>query len=93
MKTAYDTAYLPENTHKVFTGLLHQKFISDYTLVGGTALSIQIRHRLSEDLDFVFDGEELDIHSIKRNIKRIFPDHRIIRQDYKWQIDFIIYGI
>jgi predicted nucleotidyltransferase component of viral defense system len=88
-----NTEYLPENTLKVLNEFRDQNFISDYTLVGGTALAIQIQHRFSEDLDFVFDKEELSINSIKRNINRIFPDHRIIRQNHKWQIDFIISGV
>ena len=93
MAISIDIEYMPENTRQVFNGLRHQKFISDYTMVGGTALSVQIRHRLSEDLDFIFDEEELDINSIKRKIGKVFPDHRIIRQNQKWQIDFIVFGV
>jgi len=32
----------------------------------------------------------LNINTIKRNIATIFPEHRIIRQDIPWQIDFVI---
>jgi hypothetical protein len=51
---------MPSNTKMVFDILALHRFISKYTLVGGTALSIQIRHRLSEDLVFVFDAEKLN---------------------------------
>ena len=92
MTTPVDIDYIPENTSRVLTVLRYQKFISDFTLVGGTALSIQIRHRFSEDLDFVYDEEELNINTIKRNLNRVFPDHSIIRQNRKWQIDITISG-
>ncbi|TFH28055.1 MAG: hypothetical protein E4H10_01730 [Bacteroidia bacterium] len=82
--------FLPEKTRKIFQHLGTSSFISNFTLVGGTALSMQIKHRLSEDLDFVFDGDELNINQIKRNIKKLFPLFRIIRQDHNWQIDFSI---
>lgn len=52
--------FMPFNTKNVLEILAQQKFISNYTLVGGTALSIQLKHRKSEDLDFIYDGEEID---------------------------------
>ena len=85
-----DMDFLPEKTRKIYQHLGTSSFISNFTMVGGTALAMQIRHRLSEDLDFVFDGEELNINQIKRNIKKLFPLFRIIRQDHNWQIDLSI---
>lgn len=90
MVDSIDINYMPENTLRVFQLLKSQAFISNFTLVGGTALAIQIKHRLSEDLDFVFDGEELNINLIKRNLNKLFPHHRIIRQDHNLQIDVLI---
>ena len=81
MVDSIDIKYMPEKTLRVFQQLKSQAFISNFTLVGDTALAIQIKHRLSEDLDFVFDGEDLNINLIKRNINKLFPNHRIIRQD------------
>lgn len=92
-ENAIDMAFMPADTKIVFEKLAAHPFISKYTLVGGTALSVQIRHRLSEDLDFIFDGEKLNANSIKRNIAAIFPDYRIIRQDIPWQIDFAIENV
>ena len=43
---------LAPKTLKVFKDVTTLACISDYVLVGGTALSLQINHRLSEDLDF-----------------------------------------
>ena len=82
--------HMPENTLEVFRRIGSLSFISEYTLVGGTALAIQIGHRMSEDLDFICDSEELKINTIKRNMLKAFPESRIIRQDHNWQIDFAI---
>ena len=90
MADILDMDFLPERTRIIYQRLGSSSFIANFTLVGGTALAMQIKHRLSEDLDFVFDGEELNINQIKRNIKQLFPSYRIIRQDHKWQIDFLI---
>lgn len=88
-----DLTFMPSDTKTVFEVLALHNFISKYTLVGGTALALQIRHRLSEDLDFVFDAEKLNTNSLKRNIAAIFPDYRIIRQELNWQIDFLIRNV
>ncbi|MFP4449283.1 MAG: nucleotidyl transferase AbiEii/AbiGii toxin family protein [Bacteroidales bacterium] len=90
MTSQFNIDFLPIQTQKVFEKLAEKQFINNYSLVGGTALSLQLKHRLSEDLDFVIDEEELSINGIKRNIAKIFPEHRIIRQDAPWHIDFII---
>lgn len=85
-----DLSYMPLNTKDIFVKLAQSKFISDFTLIGGTALAIQIGHRISEDLDFIYDGDQLNLSKIKRNIQKLFPSHRIVRQDEKYQIDFVI---
>ncbi|MCK4662492.1 MAG: nucleotidyl transferase AbiEii/AbiGii toxin family protein [Bacteroidales bacterium] len=90
MASIIDLSYIPKSAKKVLENLSNTSFIRNYTLVGGTALSLQIKHRLSEDLDFIFDGETLNINIIKRNIHKLFSDYRIIKQDYNYQIDFII---
>jgi len=82
--------YLPDKTSRVFNVLAGSKFIKNYTLVGGTALALQLKHRISEDLDFIFDDEFLNNTSIKRNINSLFADHKIIKEDDKYQIDFVI---
>jgi predicted nucleotidyltransferase component of viral defense system len=81
---------MPHNTKEVFKILSGKKFMSKFTLVGGTSLAIQIKHRLSEYLDFISDEETLNINQIKRNISKTFPSYKIVRQDNGWQIDFIV---
>lgn len=44
---------LVERTRKVIESVSKWDSIKPYILVGGTALSLQIKHRLSEDLDFM----------------------------------------
>jgi len=90
MADSVDLGFLSERTRKVFQQLGTSSFISKYTLVGGSALAMQIQHRFSEDLDFVFDGEELNVNQIKRNVQKLFPSFRILRQDHQWQIDLLI---
>ena len=43
---------LSKDTEKVFQNIKGLDIFKDYMLIGGTALSLQIHHRLSEDLDF-----------------------------------------
>ena len=81
---------MPENTLAVFNQLSNSKFIKNYTLIGGTALSIQIHHRLSEDLDFILDGPTINNAGIKREMMKIFPEYRVIRDEKGYQLDFVI---
>ena len=88
-----DVTCMPAGTKAIFDRLADCQFISKYTLVGGTALSVQLKHRLSEDLDFISDSEKLDISAIKRKISALFGGYRIIRQDAPWQVDFVIENV
>ncbi len=81
--------YLPETSVFVFKILAKEPFISDYTLVGGTALALQLGHRMSEDLDFISDERTLHFNRIQRNINRLFSHWKIIRKR-DWQIDLLI---
>ena len=45
---------LPHATEKVWTFLKEQPALGGFVLIGGSALALTIRHRLSEDLDLVF---------------------------------------
>jgi hypothetical protein len=49
-----DLRLLPPATEKVWNFLREQPALAGFVLVGGSALSLLIRHRLSEDLDFVY---------------------------------------
>ena len=47
-----DIPGLPPDTSRVFQILANVAELSRFVLVGGTAMALQCRHRLSEDLDF-----------------------------------------
>ncbi len=88
-----NTDFISEGTRNIFAMLENQNFIKKYTLVGGTALALQIGHRMSEDLDFIYDGDKLNTTTIKRNMAKVFPGYKIIRQEDDWHIDFIVQNI
>ena len=44
---------LSKHTERIFDAVSNLDCIKEYVLVGGTALALQIGHRLSEDLDFM----------------------------------------
>ena len=43
---------LSQKTEKIFDDISKFECIKNFTLIGGTALALQLGHRLSEDLDF-----------------------------------------
>ena len=55
---------MPEATQKNFARLKDDPRLAGFTLVGGTALALQIGHRMSEDLDFNIFGQPLPIQAI-----------------------------
>ena len=64
-------------TEKVFKQLSELSWVKNYTLIGGTALSLQINHRISEDLDFCKwkrdknDKPEVEIGEIESDLHAI----------------------
>jgi hypothetical protein len=50
---------LPPATEKVWNYLKEEPALAGFILAGGSALALLIRHRLSEDLDFVYPGVRL----------------------------------
>ena len=63
---------LPNNTSKL-VGDLHQKqpdFLKDFYLSGGTALSLQVGHRESEDLDF-FSQDSFNPQKLQQQLSQL----------------------
>jgi Nucleotidyl transferase AbiEii toxin, Type IV TA system len=59
MKLHYET--VEPKTVKILEKLMQMPSLKDFYLVGGTALSLQWGHRISEDLDlFKFSNEDID---------------------------------
>jgi len=65
-------------------------FLSDYVLVGGSALSVRLCHRFSEDLDFFTYADHFD----KREILEFFQGKNYeIVNDQRNQLDLIFEGV
>ena len=68
---------LAPQTSEVFDRITQLECIKPFVLVGGTALSMQLNKRQSEDLDFmcwkksVKDKSEVPISAIKREIESV----------------------
>lgn len=58
--------YMPEDTANVFMELSSIESMCNFTLIGGTAMAIQIGHRLSEDLDFWMPKNNLPKNEINK---------------------------
>jgi hypothetical protein len=56
--------FMPEATQKNFARLKEDPRLAGFSLVGGTALALQIGHRISEDLDFNIFGQKLPVKAI-----------------------------
>lgn len=74
-------AGLTASTREVFEAVSRLECIKNLFLCGGTGISIQINHRLSEDLDFELIGTrkerpQLDFSGILRELKNQFEDTR-----------------
>ena len=72
-----DLMMMPQKTRAVFELLAKRVELKIYVLVGGTALSLQIGHRLSEDLDFCLFEDKLDSSTLDYLIHQISKDHSV----------------
>ena len=90
---------LVENTAKLFEAVSKLKCIQDYTLIGGTALALQINKRLSEDLDFCrwstnlrTDKPTVDWPAIEKELKTIGNIDSRDLLDFN-HVNFIVNGV
>ena len=72
---------LRQETIPVFEAVSQMEVIKGLYLCGGTAQSLQMKHRKSEDLDFELLGLRkerpmLDFSAISTEVTRVFPDCR-----------------
>lgn len=72
---------LTKETYDVFTTVSRLKCIENLYLCGGTAISLQLGHRKSEDLDFELlsrfgPKQDLDLIQISEEMNRTFLDCR-----------------
>ncbi len=88
---------LAAKTLKVFNDVIQLSCIEDYVLVGGTALALQINHRLSEDLDFCkwpssrSAENAIPFKSLEEQLKQCFDSVEVNPIDFD-QADYLING-
>jgi predicted nucleotidyltransferase component of viral defense system len=79
------TNIISKNAHNLLESICSIQNLKSFYLVGGTALSLQIGHRLSEDLDF-FSQEEFK-SNIVYNIKKPYTVTSISDNSIEISID------
>ena len=83
---------LLDNTRDVLIELTETaNFLDNYSLVGGSALSLYLCHRKSEDLDFFTYEDTFDRSEILKYISR-FKSHKVIN-DNSDQLDLLLNGV
>ena len=82
---------LLNNTRKVLQRLIQNEYMKKFALVGGSALSMHLCHRFSEDLDFFTFKDNFDMQTIKSIIKD-FENKEIVNISDE-QIDIFLDGV
>ncbi|HUX57442.1 MAG TPA: nucleotidyl transferase AbiEii/AbiGii toxin family protein [Bacteroidales bacterium] len=87
---------LKEKTEKIFEEISKLSCIKDYALIGGTAISLQIGKRLSEDLDFCKwsknlrkDKPTVDWPQIQKQLETIGKVNKVNVLGFD-QVDFVV---
>ena len=82
------------NTGNVLIALAEINELQDFTLVGGSALSIHLQHRVSEDLDFFSWYRESDYVKTELILNKISKDFSLtILNNYREGMDVKINGV
>lgn len=90
--------FLAPNTSLIFEAVSKLECIKSYLLVGGTALSLQLGTRLSEDLDFMSwrkskkEKREIDWPQIKKELESIGTVEKIDILDID-HVEYIVNGV
>lgn len=80
-------------TKEVLLLLSKLQMMQSYTFVGGSALSVYLNHRLSEDLDFFSADEELNTTTILNEINLLNLDEIRIINSSKIQLDLFLNNV
>lgn len=73
-----DARFLPEKTRLLFERLIEEPLMRGMTLVGGSALALQIGHRMSEDLDFAVFGPRIPAARIDALMAGLEKEGRVV---------------
>ena len=86
----YNKSLTPQ-TANVLTFISEISEMKNFALVGGSALAIHLRHRLSEDLDFFSWFESLSAAGMDSIVKQISKEHTVkILNTYSDGIDILL---
>jgi predicted nucleotidyltransferase component of viral defense system len=66
-----DTSKLRPDTARVWAALADEPLLRGFVLIGGTALTLRIQHRISEDLDFLFGDVSLPRERLRQLARRM----------------------
>ena len=73
---------MPEETAYIFDILKSFQELNQFYLIGGTALSLHIGHRLSEDLDFITKEQKLPREAIQASLDKLRQSRiQVVRDD------------
>jgi hypothetical protein len=73
-----EVRFLPEKTRSLFNRLIEEPLMRGMTLVGGSALALQIGHRVSEDLDFTVFGPKIPAARIDALMAGLEKEGRVV---------------
>lgn len=65
-----DLNSLPKATKAVFLELSKIKAVNEYTFVGGSALSVYLNHRESEDIDYLNPRYKVRLTDIQKHFEK-----------------------
>lgn len=80
MMNLIDQTILTDNARLLFSKLLISSELANFTLVGGTALALQIQHRLSLDFDFACYSAKLPVQQIDDFIYRLKNEGQTVHE-------------
>jgi predicted nucleotidyltransferase component of viral defense system len=84
---------LPTETKEVFIALSNAEFLNEYIFVGGSALSVYLNHRKSEDIDLFTWNKTIDNKLILETIKKLFGDNFTIENISNTQLDLKVNNV
>ena len=91
MKDLKNLECLLPDAQRVLKELIKYDFLTKYVLVGGSALSLHLCHRKSEDLDFFTYENSFDVNEILRLLKH-FKNSKVLNRTDKL-IDVLLDGV
>lgn len=84
---------LANTTRAVLIELSELDIFDSFTFAGGSAISIHLKHRISEDLDFFSPAKKIETEKILTAIKTIYPSGITIENNSTIQLDLKICGV